>query len=96
MCDETEGKTLNFDHETLTPGMGKLKSGAVIKGRKVSVTSGKKKASVRKETECCQDDSVNCSCFRKDKMKLKACSIHVRARVRMSVVQLSCVCLWRS
>ena len=22
--------------------------------------------------ECCQDDSVNCSCFRKDKMKLKA------------------------
>ena len=27
---------------------------------------------------------MNCSCFRKDKMKLKACSIHVRARVRMS------------
>ena len=21
------------------------------------------------ELECCQDDSVNCSCFRKDKMK---------------------------
>ena len=36
---------------------------------------------------CCQ------SCFRKDTMKLKACSIHVRAQVRMSIVQLSCVCL---
>ena len=46
------------------------------------------------QSECCQDDSVNCSCFRKDKMKLKACSIHVRERVRMSIVQLSCICLW--
>ena len=34
--------------------------------------------------------------FRKDKMKLKACSIHARARVRMSVVKLSCICLWKS
>ena len=42
--------------------------------------------------ECCQDDSVNCSCFRKDKMKLKATSIDVRARVRMSIVQVSCIC----
>ena len=42
------------------------------------------------------DDSVNCSCCRKDKMKRKACSIHVCARVRMSFVQLGCVCLWIS
>ena len=38
-------------------------------------------------TECCQDDSVNCSCFRKDKLNLKACSIHVPARVRSIVRQ---------
>ena len=43
-----------------------------------------------------QDDSVNCSCFRKRQIELKGCSIHVRARVRMSIVQLSCVCLWIS
>ena len=36
-----------------------------------------------------QDDSVNCSCFAKTQktIKLKACSIHVRARVWMSIVQ---------
>ena len=44
----------------------------------------------------CQHDSVNCFCFRADNMKFKACSIHVRARVKMSVVQLSCICLWIS
>ena len=48
------------------------------------------------DCECCQDDSVNCSCFRKNKMTLKASSIHVRARVRMSIVQLSCIRLWAS
>ena len=40
------------------------------------------------QSECCQDDSVNCSCFRKDKMKLMACSINVRERVRMSTTEL--------
>ena len=46
--------------------------------------------------ECCQDDSANCSCFRKDKMKLKACSIHVRCahtEVRLCIVQLGEICL---
>ena len=32
----------------------------------------------------------------KRQIELKACSIHVRARVKMSDVQLSCVCLWIS
>ena len=55
-----------------------------------------KKTTRKKRHECCQDDSVNGPCFRKDNLKLKACSIHVRARVRMSIVQLSCICLWTS
>ena len=49
-----------------------------------------------RQCEGCQDDSVNCSSFRKDKMKLNICSIHVRARVRMRIVQLSCACRWTS
>ena len=49
----------NFDYKTLTPGMGELnlepwsrvdRDQEVLKEEKVSVTSGKKKVSVRKET----------------------------------------------
>ena len=55
-----KSKIRNYDYETLTPGTGKLKQeqwsrvekdGSALKEEKVSVTSGKKKASVRKETD---------------------------------------------
>ena len=44
--------------------------------------------------ECCQDDNVNCSRFLKDKMKLTTCSVHVRTRIKMNIVQLNFICLW--
>ena len=53
-------KLRNFDYETLTPGTGELnqepwlrieKDSSALKEEKVSITSRKKKASVRKETD---------------------------------------------
>ena len=54
---------------------------------------------LQKKSSKCMMSKWQCELFlfRKDKLKPQACSIHVRARVRMSIVQLSCHMLnWKN